>query len=215
MTIGLSVADRSARIASPTISGFTQFTPTATTFGTPSTRRAQSKSGSPCEVWTPSGEVKLSQARASPCCREQGHVGACLLENRNRFAGEEVGARRGEHSEAPRVEIDEFCRRQPVVAAVLGAVVQDRAVGADGCRDTELAAVLRMVLQVPPARGLRQLDRQPQQPRRLLGVDSGGCEALVARLVARRDGDLRARGVVVVVQLLDRFRSGAKHARGP
>ena len=25
--------------------------------------RAQSASGSPCEVWTPSGEVKLSQAR--------------------------------------------------------------------------------------------------------------------------------------------------------
>ena len=62
--MGLPVPAFIARIASATISGFTQFTPTAITLGMPSASRAHSTSGSPCDVCTPSGEVKLSQASA-------------------------------------------------------------------------------------------------------------------------------------------------------
>ena len=72
-----------------------------------------------------------------------------------------------------------------------------------------------MVAAKPLAGVAGEFDGAAQKPRRLVGADADGREALVARLVARRDRDARAGREIVVVQLLDGVGALAQHARGP
>ena len=88
----------------------------------------------------PSGEVKLIQAGSCGMPRQQSRERTRLIEHGNGFAGEEIRARGGEDLEAPRMELDEFADGETVVAAVLRAVVRDRAVGPDGRGDPQPAS---------------------------------------------------------------------------
>jgi hypothetical protein len=141
--------------------------------------------------------------------REQVHERGNLADRRDRLEREQV-----------RPGVEQRCDPRPVdrgellgghvavLAGVLAAVGEHDRIRADRCGDEPVRAH-------GVASRAGKLDAEPQQARRLLGADAGRREALVGRLVARRDRDVGAGLEVGAVDGGDVLRRVAQQPRRP
>ena len=132
-----------------------------------------------------------------------------LAPARDRLDREYVGARGHELRDPGAVgPCDLVVGRAPVVARVLGAVREDDGVGPEAPGHEPRAAA---ALAGAPG----QLDAEAQKGGALVAPHAGRLESLERRVVARRDGDVRARLEVRDVNVLDRLRVVAQQPRRP
>jgi hypothetical protein len=70
---------------------------------------------------------------------ECGEDGPGFFQRRNAFQGQKVGIGFGEHRDAPAVELDQLLEGAVVIAVILRAVVQHRAIGSERSGDPDLS----------------------------------------------------------------------------
>ena len=129
-----------------------------------------------------------------------------LAEIGDRLDGQEVRLGFHDHLKPLAVEVDEPVVAYAVATAILAAVVEDRAVGADTRRDE---------CRTAGGRRARYIDCRTQGIIRLSCRASRGDESLARHLVARGDHDARARVDVGLVHRANLLRLVRQDSRGP
>ena len=112
-----------------------QLIPTATTFGEPVATATASSNGVPSQMCPPSRQLKLTQAGTSGDALERPDERPRLDDRGDRLDREQVGLGLGERLHPRDVERHELVLAAVVVAGVLGAVAEHRAVRAHRRRD--------------------------------------------------------------------------------
>ena len=135
-----------------------------------------------------------------------------FIERRDRLAGEEVRTRSGQHRQSLAMEITQVSHREPVVAAILRPVMQRGTIRPHRRRDPQRPGMLhgRVATSFDG-----EFHRTPEQPVGPCRVQPCFCKAVVTRLIARRDGDIRPRLEVRPVYLPYQLGALSQKSRRP